>query len=308
MERRALALSLGLSFLSMYLVYQYISGVDKDLNDRFGSLSPMVVASKDVLQFQTIRPTDVEVVQVPKALVPPGRIVDPRAVIDAVAAIPISKGEQILDNKIISKNVYSGLDTQVALGRRAISIPVTVKSGVGYLLRPGNRVDLASHFEYKTAGTSISEMKVFLQDLLVLAVGRTIQLEPPKGVDQNLLKSVERSLTGGKEAVDGGLTEKVVQETLNFAKSDTNFTTITLEVSPRQAQTIVYVMNVFPDSTIAFLRHSDDRLVERRPTTNLLDVMGPESYLGRGPKAEPLRAVVVPKFYDFVGGQQVPPQ
>ena len=143
----------------MYLVYNYVSSQDAEMQKEFGTFFPMVVASRDILQYETIRPTDIETIRVPAAMKPPGLITDPKDVIDTVAAVPITKGEQILDNKVISKNVYSGLDTQITLGRRAISIPVNVKSAVGYHLRPGDRIDLATFFEYKQQGSSISEVK-----------------------------------------------------------------------------------------------------------------------------------------------------
>lgn len=301
MEKRAFLLSIGLSGLSMFLVYQYLQGQDAEMQDQFGTFFPMVIASRDILQYETIRPTDVELIRVPKAMEPPGLISDPKDVIDAVAAVPITKGEQILDNKIISKNIYSGLDTQIAVGKRAISIPVNVKSAVGWMLRPGNRIDLAAHFEYKSTGAAISEVKIFIEDLLVLASGRTIQPTPPKGVDQSIVRSVL-----GSEDLSEPTTVQDVRETLNYAKTDPNYQTVTLEVTPRQAQTIVYVMTVFADSIVCLLRHTDDRVLPRTPTTNLYDVMGPESFLVRGNKLPPPRAIPRPKFYDYVGDQMVP--
>src|SRR4051812_25913486 len=107
MEKRATILSVLLSGLAMFLVYQYLSNQDLQMQEDFGTFYPMVIASRNILQYQTIRPTDIEVVRVPAAMNPPGRISDPKDVIDAVAAIPITKGEHLLDNKVISKNIYS---------------------------------------------------------------------------------------------------------------------------------------------------------------------------------------------------------
>lgn len=301
MERRALLMSFALSFLAMYLVYQYVSTEDEKLKSDFATFYPMVVATRDILQYDTIRPTDIEVIKVPHSQAPLNRIEAPQAVIDSVAAIPISKGEHILDNKIISKNVYSGLDTQISIGKRAISIPVTSKSSVGYMIRPGNRVDLAAHFEYKASNTAISEVKVFMQDLLVLASGRTIQSQPPRGVDQGFIKGLFKDFN---KASPEELAE--VNDTLNYAKNDTNFLTLTLEVTPEQAQQIVYVQSVYGDSIQCFLRHSDDRQLQRGTTTNLYDVMGEESYLVRGNKAPPMKAVPRAKFYDMVGDESRP--
>ncbi|MCB0416937.1 MAG: Flp pilus assembly protein CpaB [Bdellovibrionaceae bacterium] len=295
MESRALKLSIALSIFAMYLVIQYVSGEDKRLNELYADFTPMVVASKDILQFQTIRPTDVEVIRVPAAMVPPGRIYDPKDVVDAVAAVPIMQGEHILDNKIISKNIYSGLDTQIAISRRAISIPVNTKSALGYMVEPGNRVDVAAQFDYKAKGVAINETKVFLQDILVLASGRTIQTSPPDGVDQLMLRKVSSQFGKGKE--------QQYKETLNFATQDQNFQTVTLEVTPEQAQQIAYVMTVYPDSITLLLRNSDDRQLQRTATTNLYDIMGPDSYLIRSQRLPPPAAVPRTKFFDFVGGQ-----
>lgn len=303
-ERRAFLISIGISVLSMYLVYQYISNVDKELQENYGKARSINVvrAKRDILQYETIKPTDVELEEtVPLVMIPTGRITNLEDVYDSVAAIPISKGEFILDNKIISKNVYSGLDSQISRDKRAMSIPVNVRSSVGFLLRPGNRVDLAAHFEYKAAGGNISEVKVFLQDLLVLAAGRTIQTEPPKGVDQNVIRNLLGSDEKGIPKED-----KELRDTLNYAKTDSNYQTLTLEVTPQQAQTIAYVMTIYPDSMTCLLRHSDDRALERTGTTNLYQVMGPDSYLVKGNKLPPPRTSPKLKFYDYQGDQQVP--
>ena len=291
-----MVLSFILSGLAVLLVYQYISGEESKMEEQYAKFDYVLAASRDILQFETIRPTDIELIQVPRAMLPPGYLTDPKDIIDAVAAIPLTKGEFILDNKIISKNIYSGLDTQVSIGRRAISMFVNVKSAVGYMLRPGNRVDLAAHFDYKATGINVSETKTFLQDLLVLAVGRTIQTNPPQGVDQNIVQSV---LSNGDIA--SKVSPQDVRETLNYA-------TITLEVTPEQAQIIVFVISVYPDSLVCLLRHSDDRALDRHPTSNLAEIMGPDSFMGRGPKAPPPKAVVLPKFTDVVGGESIVPR
>ena len=40
----------------MFLVYQYLSGQDAELQDKYGTFFPMVIASRDILQYETIRP------------------------------------------------------------------------------------------------------------------------------------------------------------------------------------------------------------------------------------------------------------
>jgi pilus assembly protein CpaB len=300
MERRALTLSLGLSAIAMYLVYQYVSTETEKMEAEYTVFFPMVVASRDILQYETVRPTDVEIIQVPKAMFHSSSIIDSKDVIDAIAAVPIMKGEHFLDNKIISKNVYSGLDTQIANGRRAISISVDPQTSLHYMIRPGNRVDLAALFDYTSQTTSVKEVKVFLQDILVLAVGNTIQTAPPKGVDQSLLREI-LSKEEFKKTTQGE-----IREMLNHAKTETSYRTVTLEVTPIQAQVITYVLTVYASSISLLLRNTDDRQLERKQTTNIYDVMGPESYLVRGKKEPPQRAIPRPKYFDLVGDQPIP--
>lgn len=299
MERKAFLLSLGISLLAMFLVYQYVSQEEKNLQDLYGraNMRPVVISTKDILQYETIQETDVDTILVPKAMLPPHLIERTDYVVGAIAAVPIAKGEFVLDNKIISKNVYSGLNTQIAIGKRAISVPVNVRSSVAYHLRPGSRVDLAANFDYKSEKANISEVKIFLQDILVLAVGKTIQESPPLGVDQELLMNI-------REFGNASISE--AKEVLDSAKYDTIYSTITLEVTPIQAQIIVYVLAVYADSITCLLRHVNDRKIARVPTINLYDVMGEDSYLVKGNKLPPPKALPRPKFWDLVGDRQVP--
>lgn len=303
-EQRAFLISISISLVAMYLVYQYIKTQDDALMRAYGTRYNITVAKRDIMQYETIRPTDVELLSVPAEVVDGklGFIYSLEEVVESVAAVPISKGEFLLDNKIISKNIYSGLEKQISRERRAISIPVNLRSAVGFHLRPGSRVDLAAHFEYKSNGGNSSEVKVFLQDLLVLASGRTIQSEAPKAVDQQMVKEV--SSVPLSDSTRPSETE--VREAMNYAKTDSTYQTITLEVTPQQAQMIAFVHSVYGETLTVLLRHSDDRQLEQTPTTNLFSVMGPDSYLVKGGRQAPMRAAPRVKFYDYMGEEKVP--
>lgn len=70
MEKRATILSIGLSFLAMYLVWQYISGEDERLKSEYQVTENIVVAKRDILQYETIRPTDITLLTVPAKFLP----------------------------------------------------------------------------------------------------------------------------------------------------------------------------------------------------------------------------------------------
>ncbi|MCX6102104.1 MAG: Flp pilus assembly protein CpaB [Proteobacteria bacterium] len=309
-DKRAFLISITFSAIAMYLVYQYISSEDTRLTRMYKNSVVVVKAKKDILQYASIRPTDIETISVPMALAPVGAIELKEDAFSAVASVPISKGEFILDNKLISKNIYSGLESQITREKRAISIAVNVKSSVGYLLRPGNRVDLVTYFEYLlpkkgSNGTNLAaESNIFLQDLLVLAAGRTLQSEAPKAVDQGMI----RSLMNVKDESLAKQSQAELREALNYAKEDKNYLTVTLEVTPQQAQTIAYVLSIDPyrEALSLLLRHSDDRQLEKREPVNLAKVMGPNSYMNRSPKLPAPIASPRIKFFDFQGEREQP--
>jgi Flp pilus assembly protein CpaB len=151
--------------------------------------------------------------------------------------------------------------------------------------------------EYRANNINTNELKLFLQDMLVLAAGRTIQPEAPLGVDQRIINAIAPD--------NSPETKKEMKETLEFAKTDANYETVTIEATPEEAQILIYVMSVYKELQVV-LRNPDDRKTERRTTTNMRDVMGEDSYYVKHRQLPPPALVPQPEGYDFVGGRAVP--
>ena len=73
-DKRAFLISITFSAIAMYLVYQYISSEDTRLTRMYKNSVVVVKAKKDILQYASIRPTDIETISVPFALAPIGAI------------------------------------------------------------------------------------------------------------------------------------------------------------------------------------------------------------------------------------------
>ena len=61
-------------------------------------------------------------------------------VIGNVALVPIKKGEQLSLNKITEPNMRTGLASQFAPGKRAMTLSVDETTSVGKLIQPDDQV------------------------------------------------------------------------------------------------------------------------------------------------------------------------
>ena len=247
---------MGCALFSMFLIYSY-SQEQKALYDkRYGTTKTVLIAAKDVLEMSTIDETMVTQEERPVDFIQPGAVENPDDAVGLVAATPIKKGEQILLTKLLSPGSATGLANQVAPDKRAITIPVDEVRGVGKLIRPGDRVDILTSINYGDAKADRREVKTLLQDVLILATGIN--------VTNNIPRALQLDSFNGKPSY----------KNLN---GDTGYATITVEVSPIEAQNLIYIESVAPGAMFLSLRNGNDKVVPRLPTSTLDTVLGADS-------------------------------
>lgn len=253
---RTFWISMGCALFSMFLIYSY-SQEQKALYDkRYGTTKTVLIAAKDVLEMSTIDETMVTQEERPVDFIQPGAVENPDDAVGLVAATPIKKGEQILLTKLLSPGSATGLANQVAPDKRAITIPVDEVRGVGKLIRPGDRVDILTSINYGDAKADRREVKTLLQDVLILATGIN--------VTNNIPRALQLDSFNGKPSY----------KNLN---GDTGYATITVEVSPIEAQNLIYIESVAPGAMFLSLRNGNDKVVPRLPTSTLDTVLGADS-------------------------------
>ena len=141
---------------------------------------------------------------------------------------------------------------QVAPSKRALTIPIDDMRGVAKLLKPGDRIDILGALDIGKPPNQKRTVKTLLQDVVILATGLKVANELPVLYEKSGSDEFIRNLRG-----------------------DTNFTNITIEVSPKEAQNIVYILSTSPGSLFLTLRHpSDHETLDRLPASTIQNVVG----------------------------------
>ena len=250
-ETLTLWISVGAAVFSAFLIFSYTQEKTKEITKAFGIQTSVVVARTFINEMQTVQENMVELVQIPERFVQPGYARQIEDVVGLVALAPIDEGEQILSNKVIVPGPETGLSLQVSPGKRAVTIPIDEQRAVARLLKPGDRVDMLVALDVDAGNKQKRYIKTLLQDLVILATGLRVVDELPR---------VQEELGG--------------ESYIKNLRMENNFSTMTIEASPEDAQKIVYLLSTNPGSVFFTLRHpsDNDTLVLRQ--TDVADLLG----------------------------------
>ncbi|OFZ79165.1 MAG: Flp pilus assembly protein CpaB [Bdellovibrionales bacterium RIFOXYD1_FULL_53_11] len=264
MNNKALTLSLVMAVIAVFFVQSYVSSIEDTAKEKYGTEVVVIKASKDIKEHDTIDQTMLRLELIPKSFVEPAavsfgsKINDPGAVSSmnalsgSIAMVPIKKGEQITYNKLTEPGIRTGLAPQITPGRRAVPIPVSEITGVSKLVKPGDRVDLVAIIDLG-GGKENKIAKTILQDVVVLSVG--------KSVSNNVARVMEADPSGRNK--------------VRSLAEDFNFSSVTIEVEPAQAQMIALVLT---NGEISLsLRNNDDSDRVAVGATALGDVLGADA-------------------------------
>ena len=244
-ETRTLWISVGSALFAVFLIYSYTQEKSDELTKKFGARQTVVVASKDINEMEPLDESKLSIEQKPVDFIQPQALQSPDQAVGKIALAPIKAGEQILETKITDDSALTGGSYQVAPTKRAVTVPIDEVRGVAKLIRPGDRIDLIAALDVGRGPNQRREVKTILQDVVILATGLKVVNELPVLFERQ-----------GK------------QEFIKNIRADTNFNTITLEVSPQDAQNLIYILATSPGSLFVSLRHPSDRAkVSLSPST-----------------------------------------
>jgi len=274
---RAVLISAVIAVFAVLLVWAFVNQRIETIQE-MSTKKKVIVADVDINELTVINETMLRVQSIPKSYIQPDTYSDMKDIVGLITTVPIKKGEQILQNKVLFKETQSKLSTRVSKGKRAITIPVTDIHGVGRLIKPGDRIDILSSIDYGQGDREKREVKTVLQDILVVATGR------------NVIASIPT------EIVKDPVTGKDVQRDL---RKDTRYPTVTLELTPEEAQGIVFLLTSGEGNIFLSLRNSDDRSIEKLYTTDQTKVLGERSSKSR----QGIKTRREPRWLDFRGTQ-----
>lgn len=263
-ETRNLWLSIGAGIFATFLLYSYSQEKKAEYDKKFGTTKRVIVAKEDIGEQQNIYDTMLEAVEKPSDFVEPDAAITMEEVIGQVAAIPIKKGQQIVKNKLLTPGPETGIATQVAPTKRAVSIPVDEVRAIAKLVRPGDRVDILAAVDIGKGINQERKVQTIMQDVVVLATGVSVVNNIPRTFELD---------GSGKNLTQIALT------------GDTKYTTITVEADPKQAQDLVYILSTAPGNLFFTLRNPNDRNLPRLPAATSGSIIGTEVQQGPPPAA-----------------------
>lgn len=308
-NKRPLIIAGTCFIVSILLIWGYTTVKRKEMTSGFGEEVDVVVAAAapagydHIPEYMILRPEMLKTVRVFKKFRQPQTVSTPEEVIGKAAYVPIYINEQITLTKLVHSDGKPVLDRQVERKMRAVTIQIAPHTGVGRLIRPGNRVDILGIVNYDQNGSTQFEAKTMFQNVLVLATGKNVQNSIPTRVNREALSAIEEKFEQSKRK---DLYNTTIDPTTT-SRPDDNYATITVQLSTEDAEKMLFLQHTIGDSKIFFtLRNSADMTVARLDTTILDQVLGPDSDYGRS-KIKPLPInPAKPKFYDSRGGQPVP--
>jgi pilus assembly protein CpaB len=142
----------------------------------------VVVAAADIPENTTITADMVKLQPVATEALQKDCLTDLEQVVGMAASSDILSGEQVVSERLVKVGeTDSSSDTLayvVQPGMRAVTVAVDDTSGVGYLIKPGNRVDVVLNYTYTDAADkAVAVSRILMQDIQVLAVDRTLSRE-----------------------------------------------------------------------------------------------------------------------------------
>ena len=117
MNSRAFTLSLVIAAIAVFMVNSYIDSQEAAFTAKYGDQKQVIVAKEDIKELETIDDRKLEIVTVPNNYLMPGAFTKVEALYNTIAAVPIKKGEQITEPRIIYPGAKSGLSRQISQGK-----------------------------------------------------------------------------------------------------------------------------------------------------------------------------------------------
>jgi pilus assembly protein CpaB len=126
-----------------------------------------------------------------------------------VVRFPLTAGQPVTQGSLVAPGDRGFLAAALGPGMRAVTIPVSAKTGVGGFVFPGDRVDLVLTQQVKGEGEPLRTSETILRNLRVLATDQT----------------TDNDVVDGKTVVHA-------------------FRTVTLEVTPRIAEKVAVAQEI----------------------------------------------------------------
>ncbi len=172
----------------------------EEMKQKIKDLVPVLVAKRNISVGEYINSNMVEMKLIPRKYLLPRAVSSVERISGMRVVIPITKGEQIILDKLMREEVLKARSLAMAtpIGKRAITISIDDISGLAGMIEPGDYVDVLAVINVPTQveGKQINQLVTIplFQNVLILAVGPSL-ISPKKGRKMSFLEK----LTGEKK-------------------------------------------------------------------------------------------------------------
>jgi pilus assembly protein CpaB len=238
----ALAVALALGGLAAWAAKSYLATRVAAIESQAqGQKVSLVVAKRDITDGEVLSADNLAVRDIPVAYAHSGAInpeqfdeIDGQRIVQGVKS-----GELVLWS-LLSGQQPPAFSTVVAVGRRAITVPVDEINSISGLLQPGDFIDLMATIERN------GRKRIFplLQNVKVLATGQ----KPVNSKPVNNLQNPDQAMV------------------------DNNYATVTLDADPQEAQTVIMAREI--GKITALLRNPQDKNPLRAIPAQMASLLG----------------------------------
>ena len=200
-----LVMAAVLGVIAAALAWNLASGAGQTAAAEGPEYVEVAVAARPVEAGRRLGEEDVKLLRIEADAAAPGSLYGFDAAVGRVVLAPVAQGQMLLEGQLAGAESGAGLQALLPPGRRAVTIELDSATAAANFLMPGSRVDLVA----SVRGTDQNDTaRTVVQDVKVMAVGT-----------QTSTRAAEELDVEGEAA-------------------DYSTKTITLEVSPEQAQII----------------------------------------------------------------------
>ncbi len=180
------AVALCLALAASVGAYRFLSEKSRMAENAKLQTVGIVVAAIDIPLGTTINSNQVSVAAWPRDLRPRDAVPAVKPLIGRVALRDFTRGEPIVEAKLVPTDKSGGLlSLKVPEGLRAFTVKVNEVVGVGGFIVPDSRVDVVVTTAVSPQRQQEQVAKTFLQDVLVLAAGQTVEQKDNKPITVN---------------------------------------------------------------------------------------------------------------------------
>lgn len=239
-QKLILVVSVLVGVIAFVLTNKYIRDLKADLY-RGASKVPIIVAKRELPGGSALEMSDLAKKDEFASAVG-GNIFGPddlNNVIGKRLRYPLKKGEPLWWSHVdLPERSRAGLAPAIQVGLRGVSVSISGAAGVSGLVRPNDRVDILGTFSFPSQ-TNPEEIEsvtlTLLQDVSVLATGQRMALD-----------DLETS----------------------YDRRSASYSTVTFEVTPREAELLVFAQHVKGQLSLALRNPEDVSYEDALPSVN----------------------------------------